>query len=326
MKTRSREDWISAKRIDTNQLYINGGQVVPTLWGRELFVDKTNGVDTNDGLTPEYALKTMTGLKAKLLSYGSTANGWTVYVFSGYFEESVVIPDYEDYPSYIKIIGVGNDYYSPSWYSGSATEPCFVMGAVGWTISGFRFYVPATDAGIIVPCTIGTGWADAIGIRTKIENCYFDGSVYTGKYGIDLHGAPYNVSIRNNKFGFLTASGACGIVSTETSYADAYRTEIVGNWFHESTGGIDASLNVSLITDNVIQAGGANTMTTCLDLRGGTIGKNIVTNNHFNGDYSNTGGYYAGTSDDWIGNFASDVAEITEVDATTGITFAIPAA
>ena len=112
-----------------------------------------------------------------------------------------------------------------------------------------------------------------------IDNCYFDGSVYTGLYGIDLHGAPYNVNIVNNIFGFMTAVGGFGIASTNTGYADAYRALIANNWFHESVGGIDASLNVSAVYGNWFQAHGVNTMATVLDLRLGTRGENLVSMN-----------------------------------------------
>ena len=184
---------------------------------------------------------------------------------------------------------VRTSIFAPVWDSGAATDPCLVMGAVGWRVTGFRFYVPATDAAIIVPCTQAPWGANAIGIRSVIDNCYFDGSVNTGQTGIDLHGAPYNACIIDNVFGFLSN----GILSTNTGYADAYRAYIAGNWFHESTLAIDASLNVSAVLNNVFQADGVTAMTTILDLRTGTQGENVVSGNVFGGDYSNTGGYYA---------------------------------
>ena len=64
--------------------------------------------------------------------------------------------------------------------------------------------------------------------------------------------------------------------------------------------------------------------TTPLDLSGTSSGGNAVVGNVMQGDYSNTGGYTAGTGDCWMGNFANDVSE-TEVD-TTGLTIAVPAA
>jgi len=63
-----------------------------------------------------------------------------------------------------------------------------------------------------------------------------------------------------------------------------------------------------------------------LDLRGGSQGKNIVVGNHFCGDYSNTGGYYANAASpgNWTGNFAEDVAEAEVGD--NSLTIAAPAA
>ena len=200
-----------------------------------------------------------------------------------------------------------------------------MLGAVGWRITGFRFYVPSAAAGIVVPCTQAPYGASAIGIRTVIDNCYFDGSVYTGLYGIDLHGAPYNVNIINNIFAFMNGGTSFGIASTNTGYADAYRAYIANNWFHESDGGIDASLNVSVVANNIFQDGGVTTMTTPLDLRAGTRGENVVTGNVFGGDYSNTGGYYANAANpgNWVGNVAEDVAEAEVGD--NGFTIAVPA-
>jgi hypothetical protein len=293
------------------------------------WVDGYHGDDGADGRTRATAVKTIGQVLTNVAAFGYvsagvfTNNGDVIHVLPALYSEACTITDYEQFPSYIWLKGEGVGIFSPSWYSGAAASPALVQGSVGMRISGFRFYAPAAEACIVIPCTQGAGWSNAIGIRTIIEGCYFDGSVYAGKYGVNLHGAPYDVEIRYNRFAFLTDANARGICSTDTGFADAYRANIHHNWFYESIGAIDASLNVSRVVDNDIQTGGATTMTTGIDLRTGTIGKNIVTRNHLYGDYSNAGGFYAGTSDDWIGNVSNDLTE-AEVYANTGTTIAVP--
>jgi hypothetical protein len=290
---------------DINIFYVDSGHAVAS--------------DNNDGTDPDAPMATIQGLINRTIAANTGAaylgvplGNYDVIYVSGPVNEAVTITDYTTMASYVSLIGVGPSDFSPTWDSGGANDPCFVCGPVGWRISGFRFYVPANAAAVVVPCTQAPYGANAIGIRTIIDNNYFDGSVNTGLYGIDLHGAPYSVEIYNNKFAFMTAGGAFCIASTNTAYADAYRVRISGNWFHESVGGIDASLNVSLIDNNVFQPFGVHTMATVIDLRLGTRGENFVCKNCFgDADYSNVGGFFAnaGAPGGWSGNSSEDVLE-----------------
>jgi len=293
--------------------------------GITLYVDPSHSgaVAAGDGTDPEHPLSTLQAAVNNLSTWDQAGLNvdFSTIVVSGSLTESVQITDYTTNASYCTVMGVGPSNFAPTWDSGSATDPCFVMGAVGWRVTGFRFYVPATDAAIIVPCTQAPWGANAIGIRSVIDNCYFDGSVNTGQDGIDLHGAPYNVVIADNVFAFVDS----GIVSTNTGYADAYRAYIAGNWFHESTEGLDASLNVSAVVNNIFSVDGVTAMTSVLDLRTGTQGENIVCGNYFgDADYSNAGGFYAnaGNPGGWAGNVSQDTAEAEVGD--NGWTIAVP--
>lgn len=284
--------------------------------GVTLYVDSghNNATAVGDGTDPDNPLTTVQQAINNLVAWYAIGEevDYSTIIVSGAVTESISVLDYTAHPSYVTIAGIGPSPFSPYWDSGAANSPCIVLGAVGWRVTGIRFYVPGNAAAVVVPCTQAPYGADAIGIRTVIDNCYFDGSVNTGLYGIDLHGAPYNVSIMNNMFGFINDVGACGIVSTNTGYADAYRTYISGNWFHESVGAIDASLNVSAIVGNVFSVDGVTAMTTVIDLRGGTQGESIVCGNCFgDADYSNVGGFYAnaGNPGGWAGNSSEDTAE-----------------
>jgi len=296
-------------------------------------LDHTGAGLNRDGTDPENPLDTMAEAVANLSAWHIEGRNvdFSTIVLSGSLEgthtESVSILDYTQYPSYCSIVGVGPGPFAPAWDSGAAASPCLVLGAVGWRVSGIRFYVPAAETAIVLPSTQAPYGADAIGIRTILDNNYFDGSVNTGLRGIDLHGAPYNVSIVGNIFGFIDAVGGMCIASTNTGLADAYRTYIADNWFHESVGGIDASLNVSVVRGNTFNTAGATAMTTVIDLRGGTQGENTVTDNDFgNADYSNPGGFYANAANPggWSGNRSQDTAEAEVGD--NGFTVLPPAA
>jgi len=66
--------------------------------------------------------------------------------------------------------------------------------------------------------------------------------------------------------------------------------------------------------------------TTYINLGTGSFGYNQVVGNYFDGDYSNTGGYYANAANPgmWVGNIAEDVAEAEVAD--NGFTILPPAA
>ena len=312
---------------------VDGGAAMSgSVANRYLFVDVNNGSDSNDGTSLDQAYATI----EKAFDMCKTANGGQsgdiVFIMPGTYEEDVSILDYSAYASYVRVIGQGSRGTVPGVYWASddgASSNCLIAGAVGWSFENIRFACPSAAAAVVVPCTQGTGWSSAIGIRTQFVDCYFDG-LTTGLYGIDLHGAPYNVEIRNCKFAFIqnSSNNAYAIVSTNTSYADAYRAVIDGCWFHECDNFIDASLNVSRITNCYFQESGAYAATTIIDLRSGTRGENCVSGNVFDGgaDYSNTGGFYANASTpgNWTGNICSDTAE-TEV-GDNGFTLSAPAA
>ena len=95
----------------------------------------------------------------------------------------------------------------------------------------------------------------------------------------------------------------------------AVETLIQGNRFIENEGhigrtGAVAVVDRSWILDNYFATGGIQAPTIYLDLRTGTVGKNVVTGNFFGGTYTQVGGYHPnGTgADAWQGNMCEDVA------------------
>lgn len=319
------------------QMGVDGSDVQRGLraYGRgiTLYVDPShnNATAAADGTDPENPCLTLGQAITNLVNFETAFSedlDHSVIQVSGGLDESLSVLDYTAYPEYLTIQGVGPSPWGVVWENSNAADPIAVLGAVGWRITGFRFYVPEAATGVVIPCTQAPYGGNAIGIRTVIDNCYFDGSVYGGIRGIDLHGAPYNINIINNIFAFMTsAPGAC-IASTNTGYADAYRAYIANNWFHESLIGIDASLNVSVVAGNLFQAHGVTTMATVVDLRLGTRGENLVSGNVFeSADYSQAAGtaYWANAANPgmWAGNVSGDTAEAEVGD--NGWTIAPPA-
>ena len=293
--------------------------------GITMYVDPghNNATAVGDGTNPEQPLSTLAAAINNLVAWYALGLdvAYSTIVVSGSLDESISITDYTTHPGYCTIVGVGPSIFSPVWEPADDDTPCLVLGAVGWRVTGFRFYAPANTAAVVLPCTQAPYGANAIGIRSVIDNCYLDGSVNGGGTGIDLHGAPYNAQIIDNVFGFLDS----GITSTNTGYADAYRAYIAGNWFHESTEGIDASLNVSAVVNNIFNVDGVTAMTSVIDLRAGTRGENLVCGNYFgDADYSQAGGFYAnaGNPGGWAGNVSQDTAEAEVGD--NGWTIAVP--
>ena len=291
-----------------------------------------NANDANYGTDPEYPLATIQELIDRSTGDSSIvapalADYDTVFV-SGTVSEDVVTGDYTEMPSYVSIIGVGPTKYSPTWQgSTTANVPALDLRCVGWRISGFRFSADRKTAAAMVVLRHTDSGANDIAIRTQIDNCYFDGGT-VGLYGIETHGC-YDVRISDCDFTLWNNAGntSTGIISTTTPAAVPYRQYIQRCNFYDNDNAVDCAMNGSFVTDcNFQKVGYAYTSIVVLRTsQGGNPGDdNIVTRNHFQGDYSNAGGYHAGAADDWTGNFAEDVAE-TEV-GDNGWTIARPAA
>jgi len=286
--------------------------------------------DANYGLDPNYPLATVQEIINRSLGTGTinnpALNSHDIVYVGGTVAEDVTTGDYDDLPSYISIIGAGFGMYAPAWTGVLATEPSLNLGAVGWRISNFRFYGKTTDACIELHHTDVTG--NDIAIHTVIDHCLFDGMT-TGRYGILTHGC-YDVWITDNVFQLwhnAVGGGAVPLLVGTTPLAIPYRNHVLRNIFWDSDNGAIFPCNGSEVRDNLFQkVGYAYTMTQVLNTSvGGNPGDdNIVTGNHFQGDYSNTGGYLAGAADDWTGNFAEDVAKAEVGD--NGWTIARPAA
>jgi hypothetical protein len=299
-----------------------------------LYVDENHpgATATADGTDPEHPLTTITLAIARLISFQTSMAvslvGSVIVVGAGAtIAESVVIP--ATAPKDCMILGAGYGVDAPRWTAATAAGTALTVRQSGWVIKGFRFNTGDAGTAIRLEWVPGSGY---VGNRTLIEGNYFDGQ-YVGKYAIDLNGAPYDTWIIGNSFReYKSGQGAAfAIYCSGSSEADPYMNVIRDNIFWENENHVgslnhDYGFNVSIIQGNVFKTGIGITTTLFLDLRGGSVGENTVTQNIFEGDYSNTGGYYAHAAapGNWVGNLAEDTAE-PEVSAT-GITIAPPAA
>lgn len=296
--------------------------------GRSFYVDNRHAdtSDAHDGTDPNHPLETIGEAVSRLLRDNGGMNGDEILIAAGVgYAESVEIDGNDDYASNCRIKGLGVNQYAVEWMSDGAANPCLVLGQAGWDISGIKFFGPTGVAALIVSESAAPYLGD--GSFATIHNNYFFGH-NAGLMGLDFHGAPHGVEVYDNDFAFWNNVGndALAIGGTNVITTNPYYCKILRNHFFENDGHVDVTFNVSIIKDNTFSEGGAvPAVGAMLDLRGGTLGDNLVVGNYFRGDYSNVGGYYANAVNPgmWVGNLAEDTAE-GEVEAS-GWTNAPPA-
>jgi len=310
-----------------------------TSMGYVLYVDTDHpdADDNNDGWDPNAPLATiqqavdnLQTIQARVDAAGTphepAATNSVIVVAPGTYAENVTI-DADD-PDYCTILGGGNGKYPVILDPGDGDA--ITCDAYGWRFENLHFKPEDGDAGIKLTRVEGSG---AEG--TLIKNCFFNGGWSGTGFGVELNGAPANVSIVECRFAEFAAGGAC-ITVTDTSTADPYQTHVMWCTFQESdeyiTREVAGGWNQSVIAHNVFLDGthnanfpaGAGGTSVFIDMRGGSVGGNIVCHNCLgNDDYAEAGGYYAGTGDYWVGNYHEDTAEGEVGD--NGITLAPPA-
>ncbi len=300
-----------------------------TSMGYVLYVDTDHpdASDNNDGWDPNAPLATIQQavdnlytIQARVAAAGTphepAATNSVIVVAPGTYAENVVI-DAND-PDYCTILGGGNGKYPVILDAG--TGDAITCDAYGWRFENLHFKPENGAAGIKLTRVAGSG---AEG--TLIKNCFFNGGWSGTGFGVELNGAPANVSIIGCRFAEFAADGAC-ITVTDTSTADPYQTHIIGCTFQESdeyvTRDCAGGWNASLIQGNVFAESvnnaafpaGADGTDIFIDMRGGSVGYNTVCDNCLGGTYSEAGGYYAGTGDEWHGNRADVDDGITDTE------------
>ena len=283
-----------------------------------------NANDDNEGTDPLFPLATMTEIITRTAFWPQLAVGDVIYV-KGTISEAVTVP--ATAPAGCSIVGVTNGSYAPRWGTPVNTQTCLTINQLGWRVSGIKFDIPAHGIAIQLNWT-----ATNNGSETIIDNCYFMGG-YAGHYGIVATGAPYAVHILNCEFAEILQGAQLGfaIWCAGAAIADPLMWRIENCLFWDNDNHIGSSnnnfgLNTSVIKDNMFYDGEGIPTVLKLDLRGGSLGHNIVIGNYFAGDYSEPGGYYdsGAQASEWVGNWTPDIAEAEVGD--NGLTILPPAA
>ena len=303
-----------------------------------LYVDENHPAANavNDGTDPENPLNSVQVAVDRLIAFqtasaASLAGSYIVIGAGATLVESVIVP--ANAPVGCTILGDTSGGFMPSWQPATATGIALTLRAHSWRVTGIKFTWSGNGTGVRLDRN------DTIGYEAcacQIDNCRFFGH-YNGLYAIEFYGSPSNCRILNNEFAEIRSVGTAGtayaILCTESSDSNPYLETVAGNTFWECENYIgslnnDKSFNLSLFQNNVFHKGALIPAAIKLDLRGGSRGLNIVTGNVFFGDYSQPGGYWAHATapDLWVGNWTDDIAEVGQVDVTTGITYAPPAA
>ena len=297
--------------------------------GYVIYVDNQHP-DTSDaasGWSSKQPLTTIAAALVRLATLVTTADinpeNSVIVVAPGTYAESVSVIQ-TTHPDFCSIVAGGNGQYDVIWQPAAGGD-CLTLDAYGWRVEGIHFQPGSAGAGIKLTRSAGAG---AEG--TVINNCFFDGLWGTGLYGVEFDGAPANVTIAKCRFAEFDSASPC-ITLTATGTASPSQAHIVGNTFQECAEYITSVVggwNACLIAGNLFAeaTGDLAATTTYIDLGTGSLGYNIVTQNIFGGDYSNTGGYTAESHalDNWVGNMAFDVGEAETAD--NGFTIAEPAA
>lgn len=260
----------------------------------EYFADSTNGSDTNDGLSWERAKATIQAA----LDLCSGRGQHRVYVGPGGYTEALSTPTNTAGP-FGSLIGISPTRRSVgAAYVGSdvATTPVLTVLARGWVIEGLELDAPATD-GCIMLSGAGAKFCE-------IAHCLLCGSTYASGFGVDTTDPNPLVVIRDS---YIYQHTNVGLTSTDV-YCLQWE---VDNCIFWNNGNHIAPKNskgwqASVIKNSVFHKYTATVETTIkIDMRGGA-GNVIGPNNFLGGAYSNAGGYYASSTDEWRGNHSED--------------------
>lgn len=194
--------------------------------------------------------------------------------------------------------------FAPQWQApAGAATPLLKIIQQGWHLENMLMDAPAAAACVQLFRDGGAGDAERDAGHCSFKNIRFIG----GSVGIEDSGGVGHTLIDDCEFSDLT-TGIASVVGAGIGQP-WLRSTIRGCRFRSNTNHIVIPSQEVHIVDNVF-----GTFTTKgIDLRSG-IGKNIVARNALAGTYSNVGGYYAGTDDEWGGNYNSLAGGITASD------------
>ncbi len=296
--------------------------------GTQLHVDTTLGNDGNDGLGWGGDRAYSTIGKAMAQSKILTARGRVqIYVAPGGYTEDIATPlnattTPHPFGQLIAFNPTPRRSFGAAWTTAStAGVECLQIKARGWYIDGFEF-----DALADAECVLLDGVTTSASAQgTEIAHCLFVGQ-NQGLYGIDVtgNGAPLTQIHDCGFYGFTSGSTAGKCITCTSSGTDQPRFWMIEHcWFGDSDNLIDMNprgFKESTIRYNTFYTNGANqNPDEIIDNTGGNDTQ--VYGNKFPEPYTKSGGYVAGTNDNWAGNFA----ETQGSESANGLTYADPA-
>lgn len=323
-KSSVRRGWRYDDSINQLQAYNNGVEIIQYPLGNIYYVDGTNGANTNNGRSWSTAYATIQNALDQV-GTDATRGRSKILVAPGGYTEDLTTPLNAAAP-FGELIAVnptpGRSYGAVYLTASTAGAAVLTVQARGWHIKGFEFDALADAACVILGGT--TAGNNAAG--TLIEDCLFVGQ-NQGLVGIDWQSSIASnalCTIRNTGFyGFNSGSTAGAAMTCTRSGIDQPTFTLIEDcWFGDSDNNIfmnPRGFKESIIRYNTFFAVGANqSPAEKLDNRGGSNCQ--IYGNAFSGAYTNTGGYRAGSGDDWTGN----MAEAQGSESAHGWTFLVP--
>lgn len=282
-------------------------EVVQAPVGNVYYVNGFDGLDSNDGFSPDKAFLTM----AK--AFTLVASNDVIYL-TGRITENLVAPlgVYD-----VKIIGCSDvprqstnngaqAGYSAYWKYATANVATATANLElieqGWSVYNVVFEPTATGAGILL-----TRAEDAVHpdpSHAAIVNCRFVG----GAYGVKCVDGSFNLRIEDNVFQTQTTNAIAVVAGV--GIANPAQWHILNNQFRDFTAGVlIPGAQGMIIKGNFFTDGGTPTSTVVLSLTGGD--NNFVVDNYFQTATANF------NSPDIVGN-ATDVWNNVSIDGEVG--------
>jgi|6_EtaG_2_1085325.scaffolds.fasta_scaffold00506_8 hypothetical protein len=269
---------------------------------------------------PDYIKATIAAAVSAATSYDTiylcgTENQEDSASLTSDFSESVTIPVTK---IGIKIIGLGNNSEGLAWANGGEDEDCLTVNSRDCYVSNFRFRPYGAAAyGVNLP-TVADLSTNPLGFT--IDNVTFRSHTTTALAGIGID-STNDVTVRDCKFTSVTTALSMYASNNSCMYRLLFEDNIVDD---KCTNGVIIEGRSCIIRNNMF-CGTTMTMIVKTDGGGATGKENLVTGNTFNVASAYETNCSGESTDDWLGNYCSDVGS-SVVGADNGITFGYPQA
>lgn len=302
-----------------NQVFLAGGrQLFPMFpaYGREWFVNGGSGAASDDGTGGSAYGDGRSWATAKRTFadvFDELSSGDTIYAVGNIREQLTAPAGIFD----VTIINAGpgrrhadghtgnNGYRTLTWKtpaSATAATPLLIARQQAWRFINILFDGPADAAAVQLLRDAGADDSERDASHAMFLGCKF----VAGQNHIEFKGGLSQVVIRDCDFFGATADSLLETVGAGVGTNNHFR--ILNNDWHDNAAHIDVALNYATIKGNTFGKASGDKV----DLRGGS--ENMVWGNAMYGTYSNAGGYYAGTNDEWGGNYNSLSGGVTAAD------------